>query len=352
MVDPRIIPPLSANELLLDRAVRHAIQLERFKAGEVRRVVSFLDRKLYPDLLGRLTTRLERIRVRGFDTGPHTTEQVRKMLVSLGLIVDRHLSVAYKAHRAQLFDLSASESRWQAASLGKALGPVQIETLLPAAATLRAVVTSRPFQGRLLRGWWSQHGRATKARIRQAVAIGIAEGEGTAAIVRRVREGVSISRRGAEGMVRTAVNHVTTHAKEAAYAANSDVIKGVAWVSTLDSRTTPICQSRDGNVYGIDTGPRPPAHIGCRSTTTPVLKSWRDLGIDLDEAPVGTRASMNGQVPASLTYGDWLKRQSKAIQEEALGVRKAQLFRSGQFSVKGFVSRAGRPLTLAELEAR
>lgn len=41
--------------------------------------------------------------------------------------------------------------------------------------------------------------------------------------------------------------------------------------------------------------------------------------MDIDEPAPSTRASQDGQVPASLSYFDWLKRQPAAFQDEALG---------------------------------
>jgi hypothetical protein len=90
----------------------------------------------------------------------------------------------------------------------------------------------------------------------------------------------------------------------------------------------------------------------CRCTTIPVLKSWQALGINLKEAPTGTRASMNGQVPATMTYGEWLAGQSDSIQNEALGIGKAQLFRDGKINVGDFVNNEGRILTLNELQKK
>lgn len=351
-LDPRISPPLSVNERLLDRAVRHAIHLERYKAGEVRKALRFLDEKVYPDLIGRLTTRLERVKARGFDRGPQTTQRLRDMVAALDAILDRQLGALYRKQRSGLVDLADVEARWQVAALESAMPAVQFETLLPSAATLRSVVVSRPFQGKLLRDWWGQHSRATKGRIRDAIAIGIAEGEGTAAIVRRVRGSLAISRRGAEAIVRTAVNHVSSHSRQATYQENGALLKGWQFVATLDSRTTPVCQALDGKTFAVESGPHPPRHIGCRSTSTPLVKSWRELGFDLDDAPPGTRASMNGQVPAELSYGDWLRRQDREAQVEALGATRARLFRSGKVAVDRFVDQAGRTLTLDELRER
>lgn len=51
-----------------------------------------------------------------------------------------------------------------------------------------------------------------------------------------------------------------------------------------------------------------------------------------------------------MTYSQWLKGQSRATQELALGKRKAQPFRCGQLSVRDFIDDRGRILTLKELE--
>lgn len=113
-----------------------------------------------------------------------------------------------------------------------------------------------------------------------------------------------------------------------------------------------VCRARDGKVYPLDSGPRPPAHPNCRSSTVPVLKSWKEMGINLKEAPEGTRSSMNGQVPADLTYQEWLKNQSADFQDDVLGVTKGKLFRNGGLSLDRFVDRAGKELTLDQLMKR
>ncbi|MGC0979810.1 hypothetical protein [Pantoea agglomerans] len=72
------------------------------------------------------------------------------------------------------------------------------------------------------------------------------------------------------------------------------------------------------------------AHFCCRSTETLVLKSWREMGIPVDEMPPGTRASMDGQQPAETTYADWLSRQSLARQKAVLGDTRARLLQAGR----------------------
>jgi hypothetical protein len=59
---------------------------------------------------------------------------------------------------------------------------------------------------------------------------------------------------------------------------------------------------------------------------------------------------MNGQVPRDLNYEQWLKTQDTQAQNEALGTRRAQLWRAGRITMDDMVTKDGRALTLAELE--
>lgn len=90
----------------------------------------------------------------------------------------------------------------------------------------------------------------------------------------------------------------------------------------------------------------------CRSTTVPVLKSWADIGIDAGDIGEGTRASMNGQVPDTLTYDGWLRKQSPEFQDEVLGKAKADLFRGGLTMDKFVDLKSQHEFTLDELRQR
>lgn len=102
-----------------------------------------------------------------------------------------------------------------------------------------------------------------------------------------------------------------------------------------------ICAGLDGQVFPVDSGPRPPAHPNCRSTTVPVVPSisaiGRRYGISLNDIPEGTRASMDGQVAAGTTFGAWLRKQPVDLQNEVLGVAKGKLFRRGVVPIERFV---------------
>lgn len=344
---------LTVNEQLLDRGVRHAVYLERLKTQQVNQIVRLLRRDVVPDLLAQLERRLANIATRGFDTGPRTTARIRQMLKSIEEIINGGFKATNKQLVLDLGEIAKAESTFQLRMLAKAI-PITVDIAEPSLATLRSIVTSRPFQGKILRDWWSGLTRTTQDGVRRAVNQGLVQGEPVRQIVRRVNGPAGVlatTERNAEAIVRTAVNHVVTHARETTYSENSDVIKGVQFVATLDSRTTPICQSLDGQVFPIDSGPRPPQHFNCRSTTIPVVKSFAELGFKAGSLPPATRSSLDGQVPASLTYPQWLRRQTADVQNEALGPARAELFRAGKFNPATAVVN-GKPLTLEQLKAR
>lgn len=176
---------------------------------------------------------------------------------------------------------------------------------------------------------------------------------GTLDAVHAKHEIREVTRRGIQALVRTSINHATNVGRQQVWEENSDIIKGVRWVSTLDMRTTPICRDRDGKIYEVDKGPRPPAHPNCRSTTTAVVKSWKELGFDMDELDEPTRASMDGQVPGDLTYWQWFERQTGDVQKEVLGPTRYQMWRRGEIAdPTDFTNDKGRLYTLEELERR
>jgi len=366
---------LDVNDELFNSTIRHSAQLERLKTGEANRVARVLDDAL-GDLLGKLRGRLRRIKTRGFDTGVQSTQALRE----LGGVIDTQLRTTLRAVSSStaknLNQLAISESKWAKATVENAF-PVNIALKGPDPTLLKAIVRNNPFEGRILKQWYTDLSVSGRKSARAALTRGLVQGETVQQISARLRGALNITKRHATTITRTAVNHVTTQAREITFQENSDVIKSVRYVATLDARTTDICASLDGQEFPLGEGPRPPMHHQCRSTTVPITKSWKELGIDgLGEVKAGTRPTnkitgaerrrisrlpskekaalrtqLSGQVPATTTYNQWLKRQPVAVQNEALGVRRARLFRKGQVThVRDLVDQTGRSLRLDELE--
>ena len=260
----------------------------------------------------------------------------------------------YEQLTQELRELAHTESAFVQKTLQEPIPTeLKIKVGLPAVSTITAVVTKEPFHGQVLKDWVKQVGLNNALKAKQQLQIGLAEGESVSKLAKRLEFVSGQTRRNLEMVVRTSVNHVTNSVKAATYAANSDVVDRVMWRSVLDGRTSEICQARDGEEYDLDSDyPKPPAHPNCRSVIVPITKSFRDFGLDIDEVAPGTRASMNGQVPATETYGTWLKQQPDAFIQEVLGKQKAEFFTSGKLSLDKFVDSTGRTLTLDQLRGK
>lgn len=344
----------TVNNQLLDAQVNHNIDLQRYGNGVVNRIIAILN-KTDADLFSQLTAKLETLPPNSF-----TVERLDALLASTrALNAQAYAEVSTELNR-ELKSLVEYESGYQLNLFSNTV-PVNISFASVNIEQAYTAALARPFQGRLLKEWMQGLEADKAAKIRDAVRIGYVENETLSQITQRIRgtralnykDGLlEITRNNTEAVVRTALNHYANFAKERFFDDNASVLKGLRWTSTLDARTSSICQARDGKIYPLDSGPRPPAHMNCRSIMVAITKSWAELGIDAQELPASTRASMDGAVPDSLTYQTWLEKQSHSRQNEILGVTKAKLFRDGGLSVDRFVNNKGHTYTLDELRKR
>lgn len=344
------------NDHIQDELTARDVEVERYKRGVMMRVLRLLART-EEDVLAKVMA----LDPNGVQSR-YRNARLTRLLAEVGRLVDQYGEALEAEVVPELVTLAQDEGAFGVRAVNSILpAGVAVEMVAPSKAILRAAAMTRPFQGRLLKEWVAEHPVAVRQRLRHAIRQGVAQGQTVDQMVRAIRgtaangysDGImEVSRRGAQAMVRTAVNHVVTQAREATYEENSDLIKGVRMVATLDTRTSEQCRAIDGKVYPLGKGPRPPFHIGCRTSSVPVMKSWRELGLDLKEAPAGTRASMDGQVPEATTFNTWLKGRSAAEQDDMLGKTKGALFRRGGMSVDQFVDASGRSYTIQELRRR
>jgi SPP1 gp7 family putative phage head morphogenesis protein len=217
--------------------------------------------------------------------------------------------------------------------------------------------------GKLLKPFIDDWSSNEVKRVSGAIRQGVFEGKTTSQILQLVRgtragkfnDGIlAVSNRNAEAVVRTAVQHVSSIARNETWKANADIVDGVVWTSTLDGRTSAQCRSLDGQVFPVDKGPRPPIHIRCRSTTTPKLAEKFDF---LSEGGTRSTRGPNGvsSTSANETYYAWLKKQPAQFQNDAIGPTRAALLRDGGLSAERFselnLGRNFEPLTLDQMRA-
>lgn len=359
---------MSVNEWLRDEAIRHALDLRKYSNSVVRRIIAVLNRT-DARLFAELTEALERL-----DPASFTVERLDALLRSVRTLN----AAAYESVGRELTDVlkdfTAYEVAYQHQMLIAAL-PVRVSVAAVSAEMAYSAALSRPFQGLLLREVWKDLGDKRMRLVRQTIAQGFVESRTTAQIIRDLRGSrvrnyadglVNRSRREIETVVRTALGHHAGFVQDRVAEANSDLIKSVQWVSTIDLRTSrEICLPRDGAQYTpVDHKPighsmpwlggPGRAHWSCRSVQVFVTKSWSELtGIPgIPEFSPSSRASMDGQIAASTTYQRWLGKQSAARQDQVLGPTRGKLYREGKLPIERMYSDKGEWLDLNALRKR
>lgn len=345
-------------QALLDATIRHAVFLERLKAGEVEKFAPFLkeiDRSL-------------RERLNRGDLTAYTIQRLNRLLEEVDTLLLGIFNRFSDQLMLDLVDLANYEAQFEASSLTRAApAAVSFEAITPTAAAIRSAILTNPLSirgadgGKLLEPFIKDWTTAERNRVTGAIRQGFFEGQ-TSQIIQRLRgtkalkysDGIlAVTDRNATTVVRTSIQHVATQARMETAKANTDVVIKIELVATLDSKTSQICRTLDGKTFPVDSGPRPPFHPNCRTTFVMVTR-LRELF-----AQGATRASRgadgSGQVSADLTYYEWLTKQPAAFQDQAIGKARGALFRNGGLTTERFselqLDRNFKPLNLEQMKA-
>lgn len=338
---------MGANTELRDRTVAHEVWMQRLYRQKSEDMLELL-RKTEEDIYNRIV---------GTSPGTFKRRRLEQMLKTVtGMLHDGYKEVRAGVYRS-MSEVADVERRWLNENIGDVV-PVDISTRQPTLTQVAAAVRDSPLNGVPIKTWFQDVERGIRRNIEQTIRSEWMQGRTPVQIARTIRgtrarnyrDGVLPQQAGRriDALVRTALAHSQNIARELTYEANDDLIKGVQIVATLDNRTSLICMNYDGRVFEPGEGERPPFHPNCRTTTVPVLKSWKELGIDLDEAPEGTRASMDGQVPAATRFPQWLEQQPAERQIEVLGRARWEAWKDGKVTLGQLSVRSDVP-TLAEL---
>lgn len=337
---------MNANEQLVDATVERALILNRYSAGTGRRVVELLN-----DVQGDIIERLPRV------TGEVSRRRMLMQLRELQELVGGSYDDITKLALDELNELTEIESRWQMNSINSVVG-VEIMRAMPTAAALEAIVTNGLILGNPAADWWAQQSEQAQNEFTRVVRLGMAQSETNQQIAARVRQAMGVQQRHAFALVKTSTQAVAMQARDEMLQANDDVVKGKISIATLDSRTTFVCADCDQATYNLKNEPikpkkRPyiaiPRHFGCRSMWSPLLKTWDEMGLPFDEFSSSTRASLDGQIPASKSFDKLLSEKPASWQDKYLGKGRAELYREGKITLSDMVDGLGRELTLAQL---
>lgn len=342
---------MAANDDLRDSAIRHAAYLAKYGEGLADKIVAILN-SADKDLAAKLA--------KGLNTDL-TEKRFQELLAEIRILNNTVYGGAFETLEEELQKVAEVSAEYEADALSKAVPITSYRASLPSPNKLAKIAATSPIDGYLLKSWTDNMSANRTARVEKTLRIGMINGETIDQLTRRVmgtkakgyKDGVlNVSRNSARSLAITANATIAARARKETHLANTDIIKQVMWLATLDTRTSPICQSRDGQTWKVDEKhPETPAHIRCRSLLVPVTKSYDELGIAKKEITKGDRASMDGQVPAKTTYGDWLAKQSEERQDSILGKQRADLFRSGNLPFKEMYRTDGSYKTVEELRS-
>lgn len=334
------------NALMHALQVRHQIDVSRYSNSIIRDVASLLS-AVETDIKKQLDN-------------PKLTEFGKGKLNSLLSGINDTFDRIATETKDEFKDFAKYEAEFQKKAINTLLPKIDIS--MPSATQLEAVVDfAKSSEFPKLDKWWSHLSALTQKNVKDAISLGLAEGQTGDKIVQRLlgtransfKDGIlQETRRNAKAIVRTATTHVANQSKQLLWEQNSDLVTGWIFVATLDNRTSITCAGLSGTKWEVGKGPIPPVHVNCRSISVPMLKTWRELGIDIDEFPPGMRSTMDGLVPSDITFDAWLKTQPLKVKQDILGVTRAQLFDEGKFPLSKFIDKEGNVYTLDELSQK
>lgn len=167
----------------------------------------------------------------------------------------------------------------------------------------------------------------------------------------------------ARALVHSSVQAVANAARLASFQQNADLIECLVWLSTLDSHTCLLCAMRDLQEYTLDgqepinhahewAGGPGAIHFSCRCVLSTRTKSFKDLGIELDEPGESTRPSDGGAVSSKMNFASFLASKDKAWRAEYLGPGRAEMYEAGKITLNDLLSLSRRKLSLDELRKK
>ncbi|MDY0251152.1 MAG: phage minor head protein [Pseudomonas sp.] len=247
---------------------------------------------------------------------------------------------------------------------GKLAETVGFDFVSVSPAQLRAMAVNVPVGGKLLQDWVANSFKFhITDEIREEMMAGVFKGESIGKIVDRLVESFDMIERDAITLARTWISDANNHAAKAVYDANSDIIDKEQWCAALEVSlkgysTCLRCAGMDGRTFKLDEEHiRPPLHLRCRCFMLPVTKSWRELGLDIDELGASLRPYTERQAGTSIDKGltrdieaagqfngdfeKFLDSRGVKYQKDLLGPNRYQLLQDGKIKWDDLVDKNG-----------
>ncbi len=162
-------------DIVYDLVTGHRVGLERFSSGVVKKI-----NKLLLAAQGEVDDAIVKILGRyrkGYDLDTSVLQRMSVLAQQLKALLSEAYGAMHGDLKTELVAVAKHEAEWAAATYSKAMKIGGVLDL-PSGRLLEAIVTSRPFEGRILKDWSRQLEQGALHRVIQQINLGLVEGEG------------------------------------------------------------------------------------------------------------------------------------------------------------------------------
>lgn len=343
IIEDKFSEMLAQHSAYLYRASSHAsVEMQKVFSAEVRSMLGFMQSALQG---------LSDAELKALASGKYTTDKLK----GVKQFVDGwQKSMAAKLPseiKRQAIDLAEYESDFIARALGKATATSKHSKLT--GAELWDVARSVPLTGGyLVDDMVGKISTGAKDTVLNTLRHGITTGMSDSEIIKALQGTEALNYtdstlQAQKTSLTTVVRTLRTHVSNQTYLQNyrDAGVKQIAFVAVLDSRTSIVCASHDGEVYDIDEPFLiPPMHHNCRSLLKPVF-GGKQLGMRKANGSNGQK-----KVGANTNFTTWFARQSEDFQREWLGASRYELYKNGGYTLDRFVDPLNRTYSLQQLK--
>jgi hypothetical protein len=179
-------------------------------------------------------------------------------------------------------------------------------------------------------GMVEQLGPEIAKGVAEELVNGVALGRGPRKVASLIRRRFGLGLDWSLRNARTAQMYAAREASTASYMANDDICKGWIWWAELATTTCPMCIGLHGTFHTFEERLNDHYNGGC--VAAPAVRTYRELGIPVDEPEV---PMVDGE--------QWLHEQHTHVQDEILGISKAEAWREGQFKLSDLIGERNDP---------
>lgn len=251
---------------------------------------------------------------------------------------------------------------------GKLDETVGFSHVLPSAAQIRATIVDIPLEGHILSEWIAgTFDVALVQELKTEFGAGLLRGESLRKLAARVPKSFGLIKDDITTLTRTYIADANNRAAKDTYDANSDIVTHEKWDATLEvgmsgGGTCLRCAGLDNVIFPLDEPHvRPPLHFRCRCYMLPITKSYRELGLNIDELEKTARPYTE-RLPGEIGLGrfgtitkagmikddfeGFLKSRDNKYQLDLLGPNRLRLMQEGKIKFQDMVDKNGNIVLL------